>query len=40
MFARVQESAAQSAESMAAFLAPDGLDNAMRIFQQHMDSEM
>lgn len=40
MFERVQDSAAQSTESMVAFLAPEGLENALRIFQQHTDSEM
>ncbi len=40
MFARIPESAAQSAESMAAFLAPDGLEKAVHIFRQHTAGEM
>lgn len=32
MFARIPESARQSAEAMEAFLGPDGLQNAVRIF--------
>ena len=35
MFARIPASATESAANMAAFLAPDGLANALAIFQGH-----
>ncbi len=35
MFERIPASAAESAANMAAFLAPDGLANALAIFQSH-----
>ncbi len=40
MFERIPASAAESAANMAAFLAPDGLANAVAIFQSHGPSAL